>query len=235
MTQLSIAGIDNKNLFSTYYLDNQIKNNSEWKKDEHKAAFSEVKKLYDTEKDYLPNLNEKQLEQRFFVPVFKILNHTVEVNEGTESQEFPDYAFFPDRNSLDDAHKKKGTISFYNNAFAIGEVKRWRIELDRFGKDERDRKRNPSLQIWIYLHDVSPKWGVLSNGAKWRLYCKDMRRDDYYEVDLLTLLAKDEPKNVEEFRYFYYFFRKEAFLPSAALGRQIAGGCAERYRGGKAL
>jgi type I restriction-modification system DNA methylase subunit len=214
MTQLSITAIDNKNLFSNYYLDNQIKNNPEWKKEEHKAAFSEIKKLYDTEKDFLPNLNEKQLEQRFFGQIFKILNHTVEVNESTETQEFPDYAYFPDRNSLDDAHKRKGTNSFYNNAFAIGEVKRWGIELDRFGRDEKDRKRNPSLQIWIYLHDVTPKWGVLSNGAKWRLYCKDRRRDDYYEVDLPTLLAKDEPKNVEDFKYFYYFFRKDAFLPS---------------------
>lgn len=197
MIQLAITAIDNKNLFSNYYLDKQIRYIYEWKKDEHKIAFSEIKKLYESEKDFLPTLNEKQLEQRFFGPIIKILNYMVEVNEGTERQEFPDYAFFPDRNSLDDAHKNKGAISFYNNAFAIGEVKRWGIELDRFGKDDLDRKRNPSLQIWIYLHDVSPKWGILSNGAKWRLYCKDKRRDDYYEIDLPTLLAKNEPKNVE--------------------------------------
>ncbi|MDD5473862.1 MAG: TaqI-like C-terminal specificity domain-containing protein [Candidatus Methanoperedens sp.] len=210
MTQLAIAARDNKNLFSNYYLDNQIKNNSEWKKEEHKAAFSEIKKLYDTEKDFLPTLNEKQLEQRFFAPIFKILNHTVEVNEGTEQREFPDYAFFPDRASLDDAHKKIGN-SFYDNAFAIGEVKRWGIELDRFGKDEKDRKRNPSLQIWIYLHDVTPKWGILSNGAKWRLYCKERRRDDYYEIDLPSLLATND---IENFKYFYYFFRRDAYLRS---------------------
>jgi len=210
---MAITARDNKNLFSNYYLDNQIKNNSEWKKEEHKAAYSEIKKLYDTEKDHIPTLNEKQLEQRFFGPIFKILNHTVEVNEGTVQGEFPDYAFFPNRASLDDAHKKMGN-SFYNNAIAIGEVKRWGIELDRFGKDEKDRKRNPSLQIWIYLHDVSPKWGILSNGKIWRMYCKDRRRDDYYEIDLPSLLAKDDSKNVEEFKYFYYFFRREAFLSS---------------------
>jgi hypothetical protein len=210
MIQLAITARDNKNLFSNYYLDNQLKNNPEWKKEEHKAAFSEIKKLYDTEKDFIPNLNEKQLEQRFFGPIFKILNHTVEVNEGTEMGEFPDYAFFPDRASLDDAHKKMGD-SFYNNSFAIGEVKRWGIELDRFGKDEKDRKRNPGLQIWIYLHDVSPKWGILSNGAKWRLYCKERRRDDYYEIDLPSLLATND---IENFKYFYYFFRRDAFLGS---------------------
>lgn len=172
MTRIPITAIDNKNIFSNYYLDTLIKNNTEWTKDDHKAAFSEMKKLYDTEKNFLSDLKERQLEERFFEPIFKILNHTYEVSEKTEAQEFPDFAFFPDRKSLDDAHTKKGTISFFNNAFAIGEVKAWGIELDRFGKDERDRKRNPSLQIWIYLHDVSPKWGILTNGAKWRLYYK---------------------------------------------------------------
>jgi len=125
--------------------------------------------------------------------------------------EFPDYAFFSDRASLDDAHKNMGN-SLYNNAIAIGEVKRWGIELDRFGKDEKDRKRNPSLQIWIYLHDVSPKWGILSNGAKWRLYCKERLRDDYYEIDLPSLLVTND---IDNFKYFYYFFRRDAFLLSA--------------------
>jgi type I restriction-modification system DNA methylase subunit len=209
MTQLAITARDNKNLFSNYYLDNQIKKNPEWRTEDHKAAFSEIKKLYDAEKDFIPTLNEKQLEQRFFAPIFKILNHTIEVNEGTVQGEFPDYAFFPDRASLDDA-KKMGK-SLYNNAIAIGEVKRWGIELDRFDRDEKDRKRNPSLQIWIYLHDVTPKWGILSNGAKWRLYCKERRRDDYYEIDLPSLLATND---IENFRYFFYFFRREAFLRS---------------------
>jgi len=35
--------------------------------------------------------------------------------------------------------------------------------------------------------------------------------DQYYEIDLRMLL---ENQDLENFRYFYYFFRKEAFLPS---------------------
>ena len=211
MTQIVINSVNNKNLFSNYYLDNLIENNLEWKKDEHKDAFQRIKKIFNAESAFLETLNEKQLEQRFFGPIFKILNHTVEVNESTKFQEFPDYALFPNRESLDDAHRNKESSSFYNNAYAIGEVKRWGIELDRFGKDKNDRKRNPSLQIWIYLHDNAPKWGVLSNGAKWRLYNKDERRDEYFEIDLPTLIATND---IDNFRYFYYFFRMEAFLPS---------------------
>lgn len=208
MTQITITAVNNRNLFSNYYLDNQIKSNPEWEKNDHIEAFNKIKKIYNAEFAFLETLNEKQLEQRFFGPIFKILNHTIEVNESTGNKEFPDYAFFQDRNSLDDAHRNKGTNSFYNNAYAIGEVKRWGIELDRFGKDWDNRKRNPSLQIWIYLHDVTPKWGILTNGASWRLYCKDRGRNEYYEIDLPTLLATDK---VDEFRYFYYFFRREAF------------------------
>ena len=211
MTQIAINSVNNKNLFSNYYLDNLIENIPEWKKDDHKDAFQRIKKIWTAESAFLETLNEKQLEQRFFGPIFNFLNHTVEVNESTKFQEFPDYALFPSRESLDDAHRNKDSSSFYNNAYAIGEVKRWGIELDRFGKDKNDRKRNPSLQIWIYLHDNNPKWGILSNGAKWRLYNKDERRDEYFEIDLPTLLATDD---VDNFRYFYYFFRMEAFLPS---------------------
>jgi len=211
MTQIAINSVNNKNLFSNYYLDNLIENIPEWKNDDHKDAFQRIKKIYNAESAFLETLNEKQLEQRFFGPIFKILNHTVEVNESTKFQEFPDYALFPNRESLDDAHRNKDFSSFYKNAYAIGEVKRWGIELDRFGKDKNDRKRNPSLQIWIYLHDNAPKWGILSNGAKWRLYNKDRLRDEYFEIDLPTLFATND---IENFRYFYYFFRMEAFLKS---------------------
>ena len=43
------------------------------------------------------------------------------------------------------------------------------------------------------------------------MYCKERRRDDYYEVDLPSLLATND---IENFRYFYYFFRRDAFLLS---------------------
>jgi len=139
------------------------------------------------------------------------LGFEFEVTERTRSREFPDYAFFSDRESRDDAHKDKNKRDFFTNAIAIGEVKQWTIELDRIGKDEYNRSLNPSLQLWLYLLDTEPKWGILSNGRIWRLYCKDRRRDNYLEIDLPSLIASDNP---EAFRFFYYFFRKDAFIPS---------------------
>jgi hypothetical protein len=200
MTQLTLSAIDNKNLFSNYYLDTQIKNNSEWKKDEHKAAFSKIKNKYDAEKASFTVYNEAQLIKHFLDPVFEILLYESEV-EAAERGKFPDYAFFKDKSARDEAHKNKGTYSFYRNALAIGEVKRWDTELD--GK--------PSQQLWNYLDDAGLKWGILTNGRKWRLYCRgnEKKRDEYYEIDLPSLLGSND---IEGFKYFFYFFRRDAFL-----------------------
>jgi hypothetical protein len=53
-------------------------------------------------------------------------------------------------------------------------------------------------------------WGILTNGRLWRLVHRDTahKLDHYYEVDLPSLLQRDEP---EAFLYFYTFFRRAAF------------------------
>ena len=59
----------------------------------------------------------------------------------------------------------------------------------------------------------SVSWGVLTNGRKWRLYgTKDYATEVYYEVDLVELLTQG---TVEQFKYFYVFFRPEAFRETA--------------------
>ena len=175
------------------------------------SAFEDIKRIYDREFAFVEGLNESQLEERFFRAIFKTLLPHYEVQGVTKTKEFPDYAFFPDQSSRDRAQSHKDTGTFFKEAYAIGEVKRWDVELDRFGKNRHDKRRNPSFQIWLYLHDTEPEWGVLSNGRKWRLYHQDKTLDVYYEVDLAAILEKGD---LEGFRYFYYFFRNAAFLPN---------------------
>lgn len=213
MTQRLLIPFHNNNLFSNYFLTNQLLQSPEWSDPEYRDAFQQINEVFQREKNLLRTYNEKQLEDHFFKPIFSILGHNFEVTERTRSQEFPDFAFFPDENSRINAHQFKNTRSFYSNTIAIGEVKQIAVDLDRFGRDEYNRSRNPSLQLWMYLIDTEPKWGILSNGRLWRLYCKEKRRDDYYEIDLISLI---ESNDVEGFRYFYYFFKKGALLPSDA-------------------
>jgi len=184
MVQLTLDAMVNKNLFSNHYLESLIQKSSEWKKKDHEEVFQKIKRIYNAELAFVDGLNEAQLEERFFQKIFRILLSDYEVQASTETEEFPDYAFFPDKQTLDNAHKSKGTRSFYTDAFAIGEVKRWDVELDRFGRDKHNKSRNPSFQTWLYIHETEPKCGMLSNGRKWRLYLQDRPLDCYYEIDL---------------------------------------------------
>jgi hypothetical protein len=211
MTQPLVLSYRNNNLFSNYYLEKYLGASPEWKKNDHVAAFEQIKKIYARESVSIKTLNEKQLENHYFNEIFSLLGFICEVTEPTEARNFPDYAFFFDRNGLDDAHKNKGTISFFTNAVAIGEVKQWKIDLDKVTKNEYNISENPSLQIWTYLGDTDQKWGILSNGRIWRLYCKERRRDNYLEIDLETIIVNND---VDAFRFFYYFFRKDAFVTS---------------------
>ena len=224
MPQISLTSYRNSNLFSKYYLDKYLDTHPEWGKNDHIVVFEQIKALYLREAALLETLNEKQLEEHFFKPIFSLLGFEFEVTEKTRSREFPDYAFFSDRKSRDDAIVHKNTRDFFTNAIAIGEVKQWKVNLDRIGKDEYNRSLNPSLQLRIYLIDTQPRWGILSNGRLWRLYCKDRPRDAYLEVDLPSLIASNDS---EAFKFFYYFFRKDAFIPSkegaAFLDRIIKG------------
>ncbi|MBU4490853.1 MAG: N-6 DNA methylase, partial [Euryarchaeota archaeon] len=200
MAQTTLIPYNNKNLFSNYYLDKKVKTSAEWTKNDHIATFSKIKDKYDAEKASFSVYNEAQLIKHFLDPIFEILLYECEV-EAAEMGKYPDFAFFKDKNTRDEAHKYKGEYSFYRNALAIGEAKLWDTELD--GK--------PSQQLWNYLDDAGLKWGILTNGRKWRLYCKgnEKKRDEYYEIDLPSLLDSND---IEGFKYFFYFFRRDAFL-----------------------
>jgi hypothetical protein len=60
-------------------------------------------------------------------------------------------------------------------------------------------------------------WGILTNGRLWRLVHKDSahKLDRYYEVDLPSLLARDELGGdaPHAFLYSSAFFRRAAFDP----------------------
>ncbi|WP_432277079.1 Eco57I restriction-modification methylase domain-containing protein, partial [Halobacterium salinarum] len=98
----------------------------------------------------------------------------------------------------------------------VADAKRWGRPLDTRGSGEHERDfENPSYQIHVYLQEVDDaQWAVLTDGKKWRLYYgpTSHRLDSYYEIDLPTVLEKGD---LEDFKYFYLFFRHGAFLEDA--------------------
>jgi hypothetical protein len=215
MPQLTLAPINNRNLFSNHFLQHILPGLPEWARDEHVNVFKAIRQVYDREKVFMTSeMKESQLEERYFRPIFKLLGLEYEVQEEADrgTGDFPDYAFFGSRSELDEATKNKGTMGFYKKALAVGEVKRWNTKLDQFGRDRYNKRRNPSFQMWLHLQQTKVDWGILSDGWKWRLYHRDKPLDTFYEIDLVSVL---EGNDLDSFRSFYYFFSKNAFLPRA--------------------
>ncbi len=218
--QTSLNYRTNRDLFSNYYLDEHLPETQEWDEvgeEELQAAYSEINELYEREKSTAPKRNESQLEEKFIRPMFRKLGIPFEVEESTSrTQRRPDYGFFDSDEAARDAfERREGGGDFYENAIAVADAKRWGRPLDTRGSGEHERDfENPSYQIHVYLQETPARWAVLTDGKKWRLYYgpTSHRLDSYYEVDLPTVLEKGD---LDDFKYFYLFFRHGAFLEDA--------------------
>ena len=202
----------NSNLFSNHYLEKLVKDSPEWQEEAGLAeAFARIKELYLQKARVLENYNESQLEENFIRPVLRHLGHYFGVQGKVLGKDrTPDYAFFPDAESLDEAEARPGE-DYYRRAVAVGDAKSWKISLDKSRKGQGSFEMlNPSFQIDVYLRDTPPKWAILTSGRLWRLYheATSYKLDSYYEVDLPGLLNSGD---LESFKYFYLFFHREAF------------------------
>ncbi len=219
--QTTLTYRTNRDLFSNYYLDEHLPETEAWdeiSEEELREAYDDIMGLWEREKSTAPKRNESQLEEKFIRPMFRKLGIPFEVEESTSrTQRRPDYGFFETEEAARDAfeHREEGG-DFYKNVVAVADAKRWGRPLDTRGSGEHDRDfENPSYQIHVYLQETPARWAVLTDGKKWRLYYgpTSHRLDSYYEVDLPTILESGDLAN---FKYFYLFFRHEAFLEDAS-------------------
>ena len=210
----------NRDLFSNYYLDEHLPETEEWDQVDEEAlseARQEILGLWNQERDTVEKTNESQLERRFIRPMFDRLGIPFEVEESvSRTQRRPDYGFFvTDEAARNAFERREEGGDFYENAVAVADAKRWDRPLDTRGSGEHQRDfENPSYQIHVYLQETPVRWAVLTNGKKWRLYYgpTSHRLDSYYEIDLPTIL---EEGDLADFKYFYLFFRHDAFVEDA--------------------
>ena len=212
---LSAGPYRNANLFAGYYLDERVGELDAWDCDEEaRAAFEQIKRLWADERDLIETYNEDQLLDHWIDRVTDVLGHgrTNEVSL-PESGGFVDRLLFSSEEARRDAAvlqsdgRLRGTFA---KASAVVEAKRWDHAFDaQFG--EARQYRDASHQVKHYLERTPDDlaWGVLTNGRKWRLYgTKEYETQTYYEVDLPELIERDD---LEAFKFFYVFFRSEAF------------------------
>jgi type I restriction-modification system DNA methylase subunit len=212
----------NRNLFSDHFLDELLPQDDAWQVDEDKLklAMQSVTNLYAGREEEWSNSVEAQLERKLVRPVLEALDQKFEVQPSLPTPEAvrrPDYAFFVNDEQREEALREHaGEIQYFDRVIAVGDAKRWDRPLDKGERGSQNKfdRLSPSWQIDYYLRMSGVKWGILTNGRLWRLYNQDtsFRLDISYEIDLPRLLAA---RDLEAFKYFYLFFRRQAFVPDA--------------------
>ncbi len=109
-------------------------------------------------------------------------------------EDVPDLLLFPDHDSKLRAAALRGGDTYRHGACLV-EAKRWELRLDR--ADATSREGVPSMQIARYLRraeeatDGRLRWGILTNGGKWRLYHHRGVPGEkaFFEVDVARVVA----------------------------------------------
>jgi len=205
----------NSNLFSGYYLDERIADLDGWDcDDDAREALDDLQTLWDLEGSLVDSYKEDELLDEWIDEVLDVLGF------GSKSEAtLPDGGGYNDRLLFSSPAQRRDAAervaegeadADYKLASAVLEAKQWDADFSERFSEQRSY-RDASHQIKYYLEHTPETldWGILTDGKKWRLYgTKDYATEIYYEVDLPELLSTD---SLEQFKYFYAFFRPEAF------------------------
>lgn len=224
------------NLFTTDYLLEGITRTAQWKALDDKTFNAQLAKLQKLAKTFQAHAKPKEAvtEKDFIYPVLEVLGWTdilVQPNLSTKGRkQVPDALLLTDAIAKSLAVKASKAWEGFKYGLAILEAKKWERELDT-GK--RGEEGAPDTQMLHYLSRVDVqtsgkvRLGILTNGAKWRIYFQGALSvaDDFFEVDLAKALEwpgheldifdiADKRKTREQcLRLFMLMFGRAAFLP----------------------
>ena len=177
--------------------------------------------------------NESQTEDDLIWPVLAHLGWTASLRQQNLSasgrQDVPDGLLFRDDAAKDRANGVTEEWKRYEFGLAVVESKRWGRPLDR-RSDRRGEETAPSTQMLRYLRRVDDlttgtlRWGILTNGARWRLYYQGARSvsEQFFELDLAALFdipghneglfALTDTERHHWLKVFVLVFRRAAFV-----------------------
>lgn len=180
--------------------------------------------------------NESQTEDDLIWPVLKHLGWTSSLRQQNLTsrgrEDVPDGLLFADDAAKDHANGFSEEWKRYEFGLTVVESKRWLRPLDR-RSGRRSEETAPSTQMLRYLRRVDDlttgklRWGILTNGARWRLYYQGARSvsEQFFEIDLASVLglpghneglfALSEVDRRHWLKVFVLCFQREAFLPAA--------------------
>ena len=177
--------------------------------------------------------NENQTENDLIWPVLVHLGWTASLRQQNLSahgrEDVPDGLLFADATTKARANGFDQEWRRYELGLAVVESKRWQRPLDR-RSERRGEENAPSTQMLRYLRRVDDlttgklRWGILTNGARWRLYYQGARSvsEQFFELDLAAILdipghndslfALTDADRHHWLKVFVLVFRREAFV-----------------------
>ncbi len=204
----------NSRLFSGDFLTERLQGWSDWEIPQ--AELKDVQaRLRDLFVAALPATSEAGLEEELIRPILsEILGFSYLVQPSRrifKTHRQPDYALFPDEETKQAAKAFDGEKKLFEHAHAVADAKAWDVDLDAVG---------PASQMHDYILLSGVRWGVITNGRRWRLYHRDTvhELDTFYKVDLESIVAAEDP---ELLKYFLLFFRAKSFVESGFLDRAL--------------
>lgn len=183
------------------------------------------------------NPNEATTENDLVWPVLEALGWADYLTQQNLSEkgrvDVPDGLLFIDAEAKAKANEHPEEWRRYQFGAAVVESKRWGRALDRAeGRKGTDRD-TPSTQLLRYLRRIDDytrgalRWGILTNGTRWRLYYAGARStiDEYLELDLARIMGLDgdlldtaitDQERDHWLRVFAILFSRSAFERVAA-------------------
>lgn len=183
--------------------------------------------------------NESQTEDDFIWPVLSALGWTESLRQQNLTvagrDDVPDGLLFADTAAKAAANAFGDQWKRYALGLAVVESKRWARPLDR--ASGRDEATAPSTQMLRYLRRIDDltngqlRWGILTNGTKWRLYWAGARSvsEEFLEIDLGRVLAlggegdlfADAVTRDHWLRVFAAMFCRDAFIKTGSDNRSF--------------
>ena len=207
-------------LFTDYFLTDGIEETYEWR--DSLRGFDDFRTrltwIFDSFGQH-HEPNEAVTEQELIRPVLELLGwEDYLLQQGAaRSEDIPDMLLFADAESKARAAGRPNSADRYGDAIVVEESKRYGRALE--GRQLRigDSGRTPHGQLLRYLSTADDaaagagvRWGILTNGAAWRLYDNRARprSTGYFEVDVAEALARTEDGRL---KLFFLLFNRKSF------------------------
>jgi hypothetical protein len=210
---------ETKGIFSEHYLQSRLKDSPYWPTDDYaRPIFEFASEIWRKRHIGLAKGNEETTRREFLEKILERLGFSFYSNLGlpeSERAQTPDYLLFEDEETKERVFNEDIEVK-HQAAIGLMEAKKVNHPLDQVSKKETPGKF-PHQQMKDYLQQAINKtgeayfrWGILSNGNIWRLYCRDAHPSAYFEFHLAG--PEEYFCTYDDFIIFMTLFQPQVFI-----------------------